>query len=98
MKYILLVGAILLVLGMFALPIGYYTFLRITTTIVAIAVIVTQWKGRLTLTVALFAIVAIVFNPVVPVYLHSKSAWQVIDLAAAVVFMAKVFVPHAKSV
>lgn len=35
----------------------------------------------------LFGILAVLFNPVIPVYLHDKGAWMVIDIIAIIIFI-----------
>ncbi|MBW6490447.1 MAG: hypothetical protein K0B15_04540 [Lentimicrobium sp.] len=90
-KALYLSCAIILIAGMLNLPIGYYTFMRIAVTIGAGVFIFRELKEEFTLWVILFGIIAIVFNPVFPVYLHSRSAWRVIDLLAAIPFLLKAF-------
>jgi membrane-bound ClpP family serine protease len=87
MKLASIVCGILLLAGIAQLPIGYYTFLRIAVTLCAIAIIVTEVKRRTTLWFILFGAIAILFNPVIPVYFYQKSIWIPIDAAAAVVFI-----------
>ncbi|MDR1983908.1 MAG: hypothetical protein LBQ28_03685 [Prevotellaceae bacterium] len=92
MKYLPLICVIcagLLLLAIARLPIGYYTFLRIAVTIGSIAVIHSEFKNGINLWVILFCIIAIVFNPLNPVYLHSKATWIPIDIVAAIIFTAK---------
>jgi len=98
MKALLLIVALITLIGFFNLPIGYYTFLRIVTTIGAIAVIVTEYKHGLNTWVIMFGLIAILFNPIIPIYLHSKSAWKIIDLLTGILFLIKVvFYNHLKS-
>jgi hypothetical protein len=87
MKVLFLLCAGLLLIGMADLPIGYYTLLRIVVTIGAIAALVQEFKGDFNFWVIAFGVVAIIFNPLIPVYLHSKNGWQPIDLSAAVLFI-----------
>ena len=78
-----LLTAILLVMGCFHLPIGYYTFLRIIVFVASIALIVLNWGKGLSVAIIVTALIGILFNPVIPVYLHNKTAWTFIDLFAA---------------
>lgn len=91
MRILLLCCSIALVLAVANLPIGYYTFLRILVTIGAIAVVVTEFDKGVNVWVVVFGIVAILFNPLIPVYLYDKSVWMVIDLITAAIFGIKSF-------
>lgn len=86
MKTIFIICAILLLIAVAPMPIGYYTFLRIAVTIGALLVIISERRRKLNLWIIVFGIIAIVFNPLIPVYLYDKHAWMPIDLLAAVMF------------
>ena len=79
--------ALALLLALFPLPIEYYTFLRIFTSIGAIAVLTQEIKRDVSLTGILFIMVLFVFNPIVPIYLYKKYLWMPLDLATAVLFL-----------
>ncbi len=79
--------AILLVVGCFHLPIGYYTFLRIIVFVTSIVLIVLNWGKRLSVAIIITALLGILFNPIIPVYLHNKTAWIIIDALAAIWFI-----------
>ena len=38
-----------------------------------------------------FGVLAILFNPIIPIYLHEKEIWTVIDIAAAVLLGIRYF-------
>lgn len=84
LRSILLLTAFLLFAGMFTLPIGYYTLLRIAVSVSMIVCIMKQDTigGRLGLVACFFLL--ILFNPVFPVYLRSKPIWRVIDFISGV--------------
>ena len=86
MKYLTLITSLFLVLGCFPLLIGYYTFLRIVVFVVCIVVIVKERERGLDSTNIIAGMIAIVFNPIIPIYLHDKTWWIVIDLLTAIVF------------
>jgi hypothetical protein len=67
MKIVLLICAGLLFLALLSLPIGYYTFLRITVTIGAILVIASELREGINVWVILFGLIAVLFNPIAPV-------------------------------
>jgi hypothetical protein len=91
MKYLFLICAGLLLLALGDLPIGFYTFLRIFITIVAIASILYEFKLGITFWAIAFGIIAIIFNPIIPIYLNNKSAWIPIDVLSAGFFLIKSF-------
>lgn len=76
-------AAALLALAVLPLPYGYYQLLRLVTTgVFAWAAIIAFRRGNAGYGFG-FAVLALLFNPVVPVYL-SKAVWMPIDLGAAV--------------
>lgn len=84
-----IIAAILLIIGCFRLPIGYYTFLRIVVCIVAVILLFYPKSESITYRHIINSLVAILFNPIIPIYLHSKTAWVVIDATAAVWFIVQ---------
>ncbi|MBW6534572.1 MAG: hypothetical protein K0B11_06160 [Mariniphaga sp.] len=91
MKALLLICSGFLLFGLIDLPIGYYTFLRIIVTIGAITVVVTEFENGINFWVISFGILAILFNPLIPVHLNDKEIWMPIDLIAAALFGIKSF-------
>lgn len=87
MKAIAIAAAVLLLLAIAPLPIGYYTFLRIATTIAAVVLIVDSYKGQVNIWSIVFGIIAILFNPIIPIYLYQKDKWMPIDIGAAALFV-----------
>lgn len=91
MKGFLLICAGLLFLSLANLPISYYTLLRIVVTIGAVTVVVSEFKNRINFWIITFGLIAILFNPLIPIYLNNKSAWIPIDIICAVIFVIKSF-------
>ena len=96
MKQLSLVCAGALLLTFASLPIGYYTFLRILITIGAGVIVFDELKNGIGFWTIIFGLIAILFNPIIPVYLGSKSAWLPIDIVVAIVFIVKAFQPQTK--
>lgn|SRR5690554_454727 len=96
MKYLLIICAVLLFLALADLPIGYYTFLRIIVTIGAVAVVISEFENGINFWLIAFGILAILFNPLIPVYLNDKSAWMPIDIIAGIIFLVKSFTYKTK--
>lgn len=88
MKLPAIVCSILLFLALAKLPIMYYTFLRITVTIVSALIVVEQYKKvTINFWVVAFVIIALVFNPIMPVYLYKRTLWMPVDVLAGLVFL-----------
>ena len=78
--------AAMLIVAIFKLPIGYYTFLRICVTGICAYFLHEEYKatgGRLEFLVIIFAVLAILFNPFIPIHLE-KGTWIFIDIGAAI--------------
>ena len=72
-------------------PIGYYTLLRIVVTIGAVAVVAAEFESGMSFWVVAFGLVAIIFNPLILIYLGDKDAWMPIDIITAILFGIKSF-------
>jgi hypothetical protein len=96
-KTLLLICTGLLFIALADLPIGYYIFLRIVVTIGAVSVIVTEFENGINFWIIVFGIIAIVFNPLIPVYLNNKDIWMPIDILAAILFLIKSFTNKIKA-
>lgn len=84
-----LVSALLLVVALGHHPYGFYTFLRWVVCLTAILVVWVAWNSTHSWVGWPFAGVAILFNPLAPVYLH-RSTWRPIDIACAIAFVGSV--------
>jgi len=86
-----IVAAILLFVAIVHLPIGFYTFLRIIVTGIAAynAYEARNSEGKLWL--IFFIVAAIVFNPVIPIYLGDKSMWLPVDAVFGIIFLVAAF-------
>ena len=66
---------------------GYYQFLRWTVfAIGAYSAYLVVSKGRKEVWVWIFGAIAVLFNPILPIYL-SKSTWQILDVIVAGIFL-----------
>jgi hypothetical protein len=89
MKSISLVCGFALIIAVFNLPIGYYTLLRIVVTIGSVVLLIQEAKDGINFWVIVFALIGILFNPIIPVYINDKSSWIPIDIICAVIFFVK---------
>ncbi|MBR1798518.1 MAG: hypothetical protein IJ761_01270 [Bacteroidales bacterium] len=87
-----IVAAAVLLLGCLPLPIGYYTFLRIAVFISSVICLLAMAKRHSLYAAIADGLLTILFNPILPIYLHSKTAWVVIDAVAAVWFIVQLII------
>jgi hypothetical protein len=86
-KQICLLSGILLLLGITSFfPYSYYQILRLIIFFTGISVAYGFYSSKLTGWSIVFAVIAIVFNPLVPLYLQ-KSSWVGIDFISAILFL-----------
>jgi hypothetical protein len=76
---------IFLILSIFNMPYGYYTLLRLIVTVGSVAYCVQFLEKKNMNMVYLFGFIAILFNPLIPVYLN-KETWLIIDLIVGGIF------------
>src|SRR6266404_2883467 len=83
------VPAILLIVAATSdLPGGYYTFTRIVTCGIAASIAFTGFRDRPVSRWSIpLALVAVLFNPLIPIHLD-RETWVYLDFGAAVVFAA----------
>ena len=55
----------------------------------AVVVVYQEYQNGIGFWVIAFGIIAILFNPVSPIYFHNKSVWLAIDVLAAIIFTVK---------
>lgn len=87
-KNLPILPAALLLIAVAPLPYGYYTFLRIAVTLCACTIGWMAYKERdqISAWVVIFGLVAILFNPLIPVYL-TRDVWLVLDIGVAAIFL-----------
>ncbi len=84
------ISSIVLLLSFFDWNYGYYTFLRLAVTGTAVYYsyyLYTYLKEQNLWFWTLIGI-ALLFNPLIPIYLHDKSLWLIIDILVAGFFIA----------
>ena len=79
------IGIILLIFATFQLPYGYYTFLRIAITFIAVYLTYNLYKEDNTVWALIFMLIGILFNPIFPIYLD-KETWVILDIGTTVFF------------
>lgn len=89
-----LIPAALLLLALADMPSGYYVLMRIVVCLASAIVAYGSYKrdDSLNASAILFALMAILFNPIIPVYLYDRKIWMPIDILGAIVFVIKGFI------
>ena len=87
MKFFNLFCAVLLLVALAPMPSEYYTYLRIPVTVVAAVIALRELNARWSVWSITFLIIAIIFNPIVPVYFYERAIWLPIDILAAFIFL-----------
>lgn len=85
MIWVFIVPIALLLIGLADLPTGYYTLVRIVVSLVSVFASYLSYKSdeKVGIATVAFALLALLFNPVFPIYLQDKEVWTVIDIIAA---------------
>ncbi|MCJ8152939.1 hypothetical protein MKJ01_04070 [Chryseobacterium sp. SSA4.19] len=86
MKYFIIIAALLCFISIFELPYGYYTFLRILVSFMALIIIVNEFRSR-SFWLITFLLIFVIFNPVIPIYLYLKPFWLIIDIIVGLLFL-----------
>ena len=89
MIWIFLIPAAFLFIGIADLPIGYYSLLRIVVFISSCLIAFGSYAqdDKINFGAILFAVIALLFNPICPIYLHDKEAWSTIDAITGVIYV-----------
>lgn len=86
MIWIFVIPIALLLIGLADLPTGYYTIVRIIVCFASCLSCHWSYKSdnKIGIVTILFGVIALVFNPFIPIYLNDKEVWTIIDIVAAV--------------
>lgn len=89
-----LIPAAMLLLAMADMPSGYYVFMRIVVCLACAVVAYGSYKrdDSLNGSAIVFGLMAILFNPIIPVYLYDREIWMPIDIIGAIIFVIKGFI------
>lgn len=89
------VGLAVALISILPLPIDFYFFTRIIIFFVATFIALRGYSKGYNIWV-LFTAVALIFNPIFPVYLDSKPAWILLDIMAALLFFTQIKLENRK--
>ncbi len=94
---LMLVGVFLPIFGVTpSLPYAYYQIMNWVVTIAALLVANKAHEEGSTIWLALFSLVAIIFNPIAPIYLRA-DIWQITDILAIILFLVSSFLMRSPS-
>lgn len=62
-----------------------------------IALVEYNSSNNINIWTVLFALIAILFNPIFPIYLHYKDIWAILDIVGAIVFIVKGVITYKES-
>jgi len=85
-KYFIILTILMLFGAVAEWPYGYYTILRWITCVTSILVVLQAFEKNIDWAKVVFIVIAILFNPLVPIYL-SRSIWMPIDIITAITFI-----------
>ncbi|MBA7475937.1 hypothetical protein ES705_08742 [subsurface metagenome] len=94
-RFLRIIAAIFLFVAIGSDPYSYYIILRIITCGVSLCGIWYAYRVRKFLWLWVFSAIAVLFNPIIPIYLK-KDVWIGIDLAVIIVFLISIPLLKAK--
>jgi hypothetical protein len=91
--WLAVVTAVMLLVGIFSLPYGYFQVLRWIVCGISIYLMYLAVKYKESWIAAIFGVMSILFNPIFTIHFE-KSVWQWIDAVCASVFIVSIFILH----
>ena len=90
--YAKIFASVLLFISLLKLPMGYYTFLKIVVCGISCFAVYKYYleDDGISFKTIIFGIIALIFNPIIPIYLGKKQIWSVIDISTAVIFLVSI--------
>ena len=85
-KVFWLAPIIVLAIGILPMPIGYYTLSRLVVCAAALYFAHNFYKKKDNTNLWIFGFIAVLYNPIIPVYLYEKAIWIVINLITIFLF------------
>ncbi len=79
-------AVIIMVGALWHMPYGYYTLVRLATTLVCAGLAVRCYSASRMAWAATVAAIALLYNPVVPIYM-ARTTWTTIDAVTALTLM-----------
>ena len=86
-KIFWLAPIVVLVIGIFPLPLGYYTLSRLVVCASALYFALSFYKKNDQRNLWIFGFIAVLYNPIIPFHLGEKSIWIVVNIITAFLFL-----------
>lgn len=86
-KSLFLVNSIVLFIACLPMPYGFYPFIRTVVCLISILIIYNYiQKNKSFDQIIILGLIAVLFNPLFPVFLNSKYLWIMVDLGLGYYF------------
>jgi hypothetical protein len=84
-KQLLLIPAVTALAALLPLPYMFYLVVKIIICGFAAYIAYKEFKNKLEL-VLIFGVLAVIFNPIIPISFGTRGVWMILDLIAAAAF------------
>ena len=80
---------VIMAIGFLPMPYGYYNLSRLVVCVCAIYFAYQLFQKEEKTFVWVFGFLAVLYNPIIPVYLYDKEIWMVVNIITGIVFFLK---------
>ena len=77
---------VVLGIGILPLPIGYYTLSRLVVCACALYYAHKSYQSNNVTNLWIFGFIAVLYNPILPVYLYEKMIWIIVNIVTILFF------------
>ena len=76
-------------IGLLPMPYGYYNLSRLVVCGCSIFFIFSLRREKDVLFAWIFGLLAVLYNPIIPIHLYQKELWMVVNAITAIIFVTK---------
>ena len=80
---------LVMAIGFLPMPYGYYNLSRIVVCVCSIYFAYNLYKQDDITFVWIFGLLAVLYNPIIPIHLYEKKIWMIVNILTAVLFITK---------
>jgi len=80
---------VIMAIGFLPMPYGYYNLSRLVVCVCAIYFAYQLFQKEEKTFVWVFGFLAVLYNPIIPIYLYDKEIWMVVNIITGIVFFIK---------
>ena len=84
MKILVVLSTLCALLGLLPLPYSFYMLLRLLVCLTAVVGYIRAREEQQRSWLWIYGVIAVLYNPILPIHLMAKSLWIVINIATAV--------------